>query len=243
MRVFVAQPWHPLPRITVQCCGDRILLLPSARHVFDPACSHNVKLTQCRPQEIVNFYASSDWMWRCTLLQWNTTTPRDSEGEISSDSDGEADSDYDMGMNNIKNCTMDSGYSGSSASSCSTESGSLVSSSELSELSSSSECSAESEVTPASEGSEAAYVATHWPTQRIAALDWDWVWRAVDAQASPHELHVFSALSVFAYIGSVFFLLCLEKHGTYLCHWESMSTRPPQASVMQEEFRDRSYFP
>jgi len=80
-----------------------------------------------------------------------------------------------MGMNNVEDWAMDSGYSGSSASSYSTDSGSLVSSSELSGSSSSPECSNESEVTPASEGSEAAYVAKHWPARRIAALDWDWV--------------------------------------------------------------------
>jgi len=187
MGVFVPQPWHPPPRITVQCCGERISLLPSPRHVLDPACSHNVKLTQCRPQEIVNFYASPDWTWRYTLLQWNTPTPSDSEGEISSDSDSEADSDYDMDMNNVEDCAMDSGYSGSSASSCSTDSGSLVSSSESSGSSSSSKCSDESEVTPACEGSEAAYVATHWPTWRLAALVWEWVWRVVDVQASAHK--------------------------------------------------------
>jgi len=173
MRVFVPQPGHPPPRITLQCCEERISLLLSPRHVFDPACSHNVKLTQCRPQEIVNFYASPDRTWRCTLLQWNTPTPSDSEGEISSDSDGEADSDYDMEINNVEDPAVDSEYSGSSASSCSTDSGSLVSSSELSGSSSSSEYSDESEVTLASEGSEAAYVATHWPARRIAALDWD----------------------------------------------------------------------
>jgi len=92
-----------------------------------------------------------------------------------------------MGMNNVEDCAMDCGYSGSSASSCSTDSGSLVSSSELLGSSSSSECSDESEVTLAFEGSEAAYVATHWPAQVIAALDWDWVWRVVDAQATAHE--------------------------------------------------------
>ena len=167
MLVVVPQPWHPPLRITIQCCGERILLLPSPRHVFDPACCHNVKLTQCGPQEIVNFYSSPDWTWRCTLLQWNTPTP--------SDSDGEADSDYYMGMNNVEDCAMDSGYNGPSASSCSTDSGSLVSSGELSGSSSSSECSDESEVTPASEGSEAAYVSTHWPARRIAALHWNWV--------------------------------------------------------------------
>jgi len=156
-------------------------------HVFDPACSYNVKVTQCRPQKIVNFYASPDWTWRCTLLQWNTPTPSDSECEIFSDSDGEADSDYDMGMNNVEDCAKDSEYCGSSVSSCSTDSGSIVSPSELSGSSSSSECSDESEVTPASEGSEAASVAMHWPARRFAALDWDWVWRAVDAQASAHE--------------------------------------------------------
>jgi len=120
-------------------CGERISFLPSPRHVFDPACSHNVKLTQCRPQEIVNFYTSAAWTWRCTLLQWNTPTPSDSEGEISSVSDGEADSDYDMGMNNVEDCAMDFGYSSSSASSCLTDSRSLVSSSELLGSSSSSE--------------------------------------------------------------------------------------------------------
>jgi len=187
MRVFVPQPWHPPPRITVQCCGERLLLLPSPRHVFDPACSYNVKLNQYRPQEIVNFYASPKWTWRITLLQWNTPTHSNSEGEISSNNDGEADSDYDMGMNNVEDCATDSGYSGSSTSSYATDSGSLVSSSELSGSSSSSECSDESEVTPGSQGSEAAYIATHWPTQRIAALDWDWVCCAVDAQASAHE--------------------------------------------------------
>jgi len=243
MCVFVPQPWHPPPRITVQCCGERISLLPSPRHVFDPACSHNVKLTQGRPQEIVNFYASPDWTWRCTLLQWNTSTPSDCEGEISSDSDAEGDSDYDMGMNNVEDCAIDSEYSGSSASSCSIDSGSLVSSSELSGSSSSSECSDESEVTLASEGSEAAYMVMHYPARRIAGLDWDWVWRAVDAQALVHESHVFSALSLFAYIGLVFPLLRLQKHSTYLCYWESISTRPPQASVTEEEFRDRSDFP
>jgi len=187
MYLFVPQPWHPPPRITVHCNGERISLLPSPRHVFHPVYSHNIKLTQCRPQEILNFYPSPNWTWRCTLLQWNTSTPIDSERDISSDSGGEADSDYDMGMNNVEDCAMDSRYSSSSASSYSPDSGSLASSSELSESSCSSECLDESEVTPASEGSEATCVATYWPMRRIAALDWDWVWHAVDAQASAHK--------------------------------------------------------
>ena len=238
MRMFVPQLWHPPLRITVQYCGERISLLPSLRHVFDPACSYNVKLTQYRPQEIVTFYTSPDWTWRGTLHQWISLIPSDRESEISSDSDSETDINYDMGMNNVKDCAMDSWYSGSSASSCSTDSGSLVSSSKLSGSSSSLEWSDKSEITPASQGSDAAYMATHWPVRRIVALDWDWVWHAVDAQASAHEWNVFSALSLFLYIGLVFPLLRLQKHGTYQCHWESMSTRPPQASVTQEEFRD-----